>query len=52
MEKKILKSMESIPMMSESDFDCLILNDDQADEIYGGKGKWICGGSLWRFLTF
>lgn len=37
MEKKILKSMESIPMMSESDFDCLILNDDQADEIYGGK---------------
>ena len=44
MEKKILKSMESIPMMSESDRDCLILNDDQADEIYGGKGKWICGG--------
>ena len=44
MEKKILKSMESIPMMSERDFDCLILNDDQADEIYGGKGKCRGGG--------
>ena len=45
MENKNLKSILNEPMLSNTDLDCVVLNDEQSDEIYGGKGKIVCGGN-------
>jgi hypothetical protein len=47
-KNKMNKNLESIlnePMLSNTDLDCVVLNDEQSDEIYGGKGKIVCGGN-------
>ncbi len=45
METNALNSILKDSSFSSSDLDCVVLNDEQSDEIYGGKGKIACGGN-------
>lgn len=40
-EKSLVKLAESLDL-SHLDDDCIILDDEKADDVYGGK--FICGG--------
>jgi hypothetical protein len=42
MENKSLQKIIQKTDLTEIEDECIVLNDEQADDIYGGK--WICGG--------